>query len=389
MTGTSVTSGTFDTVVVGAGIAGCMAARELAADRDVLVLDRDGVAGGATGRSAGLVAPTLFFGDLPEVARHANHFVREFDGTGAFEFTPRNRVDLVIADGRAEARETAERRAADGFPVTYLDAGAVRDRYPALTMDGFVGAVEYRDTGWVDPYSYAAALAGEARARGATVETGTTVTDVLVEDDAVVGVETSTGTCRADEVVVAAGWRTRGLLLDRLDLPVRPYRTQCVVLEPEDPLDGSFPLVRVASEHLYARPEHGGDLLVGGMAELTDDPESASRNADEPFRNRCAAVVPELIHGFERAGVVDDWAGVDAATPDARPVVDAPSEGPEGLVVATGFNGLGVMLSPIVGPAVRELLDGGHAGFPLRPFSLGRFDGSGAAFDLRSTSDVR
>ncbi|MEF8840901.1 MAG: FAD-binding oxidoreductase [Haloarculaceae archaeon] len=339
----------FDTVVVGAGIAGCMAARELASDRRLLVLDRDGIAGAATGRSAGLVAPTLFFGDLPQVARHANHFVREFDGTGAFEFTPRNRVDLVTADGRPEAEETAERRAAEGFPVSYLDAGVVRGRYPALTMDGFVGAV--------------------------------------------VGVATSTGTYRADEVVAAAGWRTRRLLLDRLDLPVRPYRTQCVVLDPGKPLDRSFPLVRVASEHLYVRPEHDGDLLVGGMAEPTDDPEGASTTADEPFRNRCAAVVPELFHGFERAGIVTDWAGVDAATPDAatpdaRPVVDAPREGPEGLIVAPGFNGLGVMLSPIVGPAVRELLGGGHAGFPLRPFSLGRFDSSGADFALTSTSDV-
>jgi glycine/D-amino acid oxidase-like deaminating enzyme len=378
----------FDTVVVGAGIVGCMAARALASDRRVLVLDREGIAGAATGRSAGLVAPTLFFGDLPEVAHHANDFVREFHGTGEFEFASRNRVDLVTADGRPDAEETVERRVAAGFPVSYLDADAVRERYPALTMDGFVGAVEYRDTGWVDPHSYAAALAGEARVRGATVETGTTVTDVLVEDGAVVGVATSTGTYRADEVVVAAGWRTPELLPDRLDLPVRPYRTQCVVLEPGEPLDRSFPLVRVASEHLYVRPEHNGDLLVGGGASLTDDPEGASTSADESFRAKCAEAVPSLFHGFDAAGVVNDWAGVDAANPDARPLIDAPREGLEGLVVATGFNGLGVMLSPIVGPAVRELLGGGHAGFPLAPFSLDRFDGSGAEFDLRSTSDV-
>jgi len=157
----------FDTVVVGAGIAGCMAARELATDCEVLVLDRSGVAGAATGRSAGLVAPTLFFGDLAAVARHANAFVREFDGTRGFEFTPRNRVDLVTRAECEAATETAERRAADGFPVSYLDAEAVRERYPDLTMEGFVGAVEYRDTGWVGPYSDATALAGDARARGA------------------------------------------------------------------------------------------------------------------------------------------------------------------------------------------------------------------------------
>lgn len=383
-----MTDGAFDTVVVGGGIAGCMAARELAADREVLVLDRDGVAGAATGRSAGLVAPTLFFGDLPGVARHANAFVREFDGTGGFTFTRRDRVDLATAAERVDAEATAAERADAGFPVTFLDAGTVRERYPALRMDGFAGAVEYRDTGWVDPYSYATALAREATEKGATVETGVDVTDVLVEDGSVVGVETGEGAYRAGEVVVAAGWRTGDLLADRLDLPVRPYRTQCVVLEPAEPLEESFPLVRVGSEHLYARPEHNGDLLVGGGAGLTDDPEGASRSADESFRNRCAEVVPELFHGFDAAGLVNDWAGVDAATPDARPIIDAPCRGPDGLVVATGFNGLGVMLSPVVGPAVRKLLGGAPAPFPVAPFSLDRFEGTGTDFALRSTSDV-
>ncbi len=381
-------TGTYDTVVVGAGIAGCMAARELAADREVLVLDRDGVAGAATGRSAGLVAPTLFFGDLPAVARHANAFVRAFDGTGGFEFTPRNRIDLVAEGTREEAEATAVRLDDGGFPVSYLDADAVRERYPSLRMDGFAGAVEYRDTGWVDPYSYATALADDANERGATVETGTTVTGLLVEDDAVAGVETNRGSYHADEVVVAAGWRSRDLLAGGIDLPLRPYRTQCVVLEPDEPLSESFPLVRARGEHLYMRPEHSGDLLVGGSPHLIDDPEGASSSADESFRNQCAAAIPDLFHGFDAAGVVNDWAGVDAATPDARPIVDAPRTGPEGLVVATGFNGLGVMLSPVVGPAVRELLGGRSATFPLDPFELDRFEGSGDDFGLTSTSDV-
>ena len=381
-------TGAYDAVVVGAGIAGCMAARELAADRDVLVIDRSGVAAAATGRAAGLVAPTLFFGDLPDVARHANAFVREFDGTGEFAFTHRDRLDLATAEERPDAEEVARERALNGFPVSYLDAEAVRERYPALTMEGFTGAVEYRDTGWVDPYSYATALAGEATDRGATVETGRAATGLLVEDGAVAAIETDAGTVRTDEVVVAAGWHTRDLLADHLDVPVRPYRTQCVVLEPEEPLDESFPLVRIGSEHLYTRPEHNGDLLVGGMAELVDDPEGASTSADEAFRDQCAATVPDLFHGFDTAGVVDDWAGVDTATPDARPIIDAPAEAPEGLVVATGFNGLGVMISPVVGPAVRELLGGASAPFSLSPFALDRFDHTGADFALRSTSDV-
>lgn len=377
-----------DVVVVGAGVAGAVTARELAADHDVTVLEATGVAAEATGRSAGLIAPTLFFGDHPEVAHHANDFFREFDGTGQFELTERDRVDLATGAEVEEARATAEQRREAGFPVEFLDVEAVAERYPRFETGGFAGAVEYRDTGWVDPYSYALALVASARERGATVETGVEVTDPVVEDGRVTGVETDGGAVDADAVVVAAGWRTRELVADSLPLPVRPYRTQCVVLEPDEPLPEDFPLARVGAEHLYMRPEHNGDLLVGGGRDLLDDPETASTSADAEFRNAVAAQLPELVDGFERAGVVNGWAGVDGATPDAYPIVDAPAEAPEGLVVATGFNGLGVMLSPVVGPAVRQLVADEAAPFPLAPFALDRFETRSAEFPLHSTSEV-
>ncbi len=381
----------YDAVVVGAGVAGMMAARELAADHDVLVLEAESVAAEATGRSAGLVAPTLFFGDHPEIARHANGFFRDFDGTGQFQFTERDRVDLVpenADDAQKEAEAIVRHRRKEGFPVGYLDASAVREHYPQLRMDGFRGAVEYRDTGWIDPYSYANALAGSARERGATIETGIAVTELLTEAGSVTGVETPTGTIKAEAVLVAAGWRSRELLADHLRLPVRPYRTQCIVLDPDEPLAEDFPLIRVGSEHLYMRPEHNGDLLVGGGRELLDEPKEADTNADAEFRRAVAEQLPDLVDGFERAGIVNGWAGIDGGTPDAYPIVDAPSEAPNGLVIATGFNGLGVMLSPIVGPAIRELLTGDVASFPLSPFELDRFEDRESDFTLQSTSEV-
>ena len=377
-----------DVVVVGAGVAGAVAARDLATDHNVTVLEASGVAAEATGRSAGLIAPTLFFGDDPAVARHATEFFRSFDGTAQFELTERDRVDLVTAGERPEAEATAERRSAAGFPVSFLEPEEVAERYPRFHADRFAGAVEYRDTGWVDPYSYANAHVGEARERGATVRTGVTVTDIAVDGGAVAGVETTDGPVAADAVVVAAGWRTRELLADHLPLPVRPYRTQCVVLEPGEPLGPEFPLARIGSEHLYIRPEHNGDLLVGGGRDLLDAPETASSDADAAFTREIAIRLPELVSGFEDAGVVNGWAGVDGATPDAYPIVDAPAEAPDGLVVATGFNGLGVMISPVVGPAVRALLGGDPAPFPLAPFALDRLDTRSASFPLHSTSDV-
>jgi sarcosine oxidase subunit beta len=248
--------------------------------------------------------------------------------------------------------------------------------------------VLYGDTGWVDPYSFTNALKAAAEADGARFETGVTVTDVLEADGRVTGVETDDGVRRADDVVLAAGWRTGDLLGDDVQLPVRPYRTQVVVLEPDTDLPDDFPLIRVGSEELYMRPEHNGDLLVGGSHHTLDDPPGASGQADEEFQMQVASVLPEFVDGFERAGVVNDWAGVDTGTPDGRPVIDAPEGTPEGLVVAAGFNGLGVTVSPAAGAAVRGLVTGEDPGFDDSAFRLDRLAGEDGNVDIHYTSDI-
>jgi len=379
-------------IVVGAGVAGCASARELAPDHEVRVLDREGVAAGATGLAAGVIAPTLFYRDLPAAARHANAFFRAFDGTAGFSFTERPRLDVIRPDGARAARETAAKLADEGFPVAWLDAEDVAASYPRVRPDGFAGAVEYGDAGWVDPHEYATALAAAAAGRGATVETGVTVEALLVEDGRTVGVATDAGPRYGDRVVVAAGPATPGLV--DVPLPVRAYRTQCVVLDPAEPPGESFPIGRIGDLGLYFRPERGGGLLVGGAHEPVDDPAAASRDADESFTLEVADAIPDLLAGFTDAGIASDWAGVDAATPDARPIVDAPTAGPDGLVVATGFNGLGIMASPIAGSLVRALVTGEPAPVPRAAFALDRFDRADRAdrtddeFDLYTTSEI-
>ena len=377
-------------LVVGAGVAGCHVARELASDHEVTVVDRDGIAEGATALAAGLVAPTLYYGQYPDVARTANAFFREFDGTAGFSFSERRRLDFVKPPDEADAKAQAETLAEEGFPVEYRDVDVVASNHPQFDLADYAGAVLYGDTGWVDPFTYATALQSDAVDRGATFETDVEVSDLLVEDGRVAGVDTTDGRYAADAVVVAAGWRTPDLLPEGVDLPVRPYRTQCVVLEPDQPLSETFPIGRLGDEHFYFRPEHNGDLLVGGGQHICEDPVGASGDADEEFKMEVAAFVPDLVEGFETAGFVNGWAGIDAATPDARPIIDRHPDGPNGLVVATGFNGLGVMLSPVVGPLVRWLVEGRESERPVphEPFAAERFEDLSSAFELRSTSDL-
>ena len=345
-----------DVVVVGAGVSGCASARALATDHDVLLLDKGQPAGEASGLAAGNCAPTLFYADVPAVARHANQFFREFDGTGQFSFHERPRVELINPAKVERARERAERIASNGFPVSFLHVEEARENYPEFDFSEFAGVVEYRDTGWLDPYTYTISLKEDAERRGATFRTGVEVTDLAVRQNRVTGVETTEGTINAETVVVATGWRIHESLAEYVSIPVRPFKLQCAIIRGEEELRRDFPTGRVSSKEVYFRGEPNGDLLVGGGEYFIDTESAGSLSTgaqiDEAFRMEVALTVPEFMEGFGDAELVNAWAGVDSATPDAMPILDAPADGPDNLVVSTGFNGLGMLNSGVAAGAV-------------------------------------
>lgn len=286
------------------------------------------------------------------------------------------------------ARNKAGRLSDDGFPVTYLDATETTERYDMFDFGQFAGTVLYQDTGWVDPYSYAIALHRSAADRGAQFELGVEVADIVTDEETAIGVYTDGGFVNADAVVVAAGWRTRDLLGDAFDVPIRPYRTQVSIIRPESPLPGAFPIGRIGREHFYFRLEHNGDLLVGGGHETVADPIAASSDVDEAFRLHVADFVPSFVPELGEVEFVNGWAGIDAASPATRPIIDTPVSSPSNLLVATGFNGMGIMASSVVGPTVRQRLTGESAGFTTKPFDTDRLNDLDAEFEYITTSDI-
>ena len=353
--------------VVGAGVTGCAAARELAAvpGFDVRVVDRGGVAGGTTAHAAGLASLAPAYADVPAVARHATEFFRAYDGTRDFVYRERPGLGLVAEGGGGAARRRVDRLRERGVEAAYLDPDAVHECFPRVRTAPVDGGVRHENVGTLNPRALASSLAADAEARGVTFHTETAVTDLAVADGTVQGVRVETGDdddvdgplLRADAVVVAAGWRTEPLLRDDATLPIRPYRAQCVVVDPPDPVGEAFPVGWIPDREVYFRPWGDDRLLVGGGATAVDDPAGASREADPAFEDRALSVLSEFFEGFDAGGarVAEGWAGVDAGTPDARPVVDAPSHAPDGLVVAAGFHGKGVMTAPVTAALVREL----------------------------------
>ncbi|MFO7926003.1 MAG: NAD(P)/FAD-dependent oxidoreductase [Halobacteriota archaeon] len=366
-----------EVVVVGGGVAGCAAARWLASDHDVLLLESDQIAGDASGKASGMVTNGASFRAHPEFARTAAEFFGEFDGTGSFTFTERESVGLVDEGSGEWARNEAARMRGADFDVAFVDVASLEERYPGVfDLDRYEGALVYNDTGWLDPYTYTVTLADVAADRGADVRTGVRVTDLLVDDGAVVGVDSTDGVVHADTVVVAAGWRTRELCNPHLELPVRPFRWQAATLDPAREIPDWYPMGWDPTIDRYWRPEHNGSIHVGGGEVVVRNPGSRRTTVPEEFKLQLATEMPDRLRHLEEATFVrgDTCPTGDATTPDTYPIIDAPDEGPENLVVATGLHIGGIMSSPAVAEAVRSLVTGEELSFSLDPFGLSRFD---------------
>lgn len=386
-------SDTQSVVIVGAGVIGTSAARELAPDHEVRVLEKDQIAANASGHASGMITFSAQRSVLPEAARYSLDFFHDYEGSDVFEFTERPGIELVPEENADSARARAAGAQEAGFPLSYLDADEVGDLYPdVFDLSEYAGGLKFDDTGWLDPYTLTMSLKSDAERNGATFETGVTVRDLRVDQGEVVGVETDDGEVDADAVVVAGGWQTRTLLEEYVEIPVRPLRYQSVHLDPEAPIDPEeFPLGWDPVTGFYWRPEHNGELHVGGGEYVVENPGGVREMVNESFKMDVATQLPERLQGFDRADIVSDdtCPTGDSATPDALPIIDSPADGPGGLVVATGFHGYGIMEAPTGGAAVRSLVTGEDTPFRMSAFELERFDDRSADFDLVSLSEKR
>ena len=376
-----------EVVVVGAGVAGCAIARALAPDHDVTVIERGQVAGEATGKASGIISPQIEYEFAPQAAKHSLEFVERYDGHRNVDYTERPFVLLADPDQVGDARAYAERLSSDGFEAAYLEPDGLERRFPdVFDLSTFAGGVVVERVGWLDPYTFATALLQDAVEQGAQLQTGTEVEAIRVANGRVSGIETENDRIRADTVVVAAGWWTRPLLADIVEVPVRPERYQTVNLETDRELDERFPMASAGDPSHYWRPEHNGDLHVGGGSHFANPPGEVRTKADETFIREVAGAVPDRIRGLDTARIASDdvCPTGDAVTPDRYPILDAPSFAPDGLVIATGFSGYGVMASPFAGTTVRSIVTDEVPPFSTEHFSLARFEDRSADFDRPS-----
>ncbi|MEU6076944.1 FAD-dependent oxidoreductase [Micromonospora sp. NPDC047074] len=248
--------------------------------------------------------------------------------------------------------------AGQGIEFDVLTGAEAREVEPSLS-DAVGAAIRLHDQRYVNPGQYVHALADAVRARGGAIVAGVDVVDVRDEATGV-RVVTSAGTDERYDTVVLATGTWLGQLARRFGVRTvvqagRGYSFSVAIEHlPAGPV--YFPAQRVACTPL------GDRLRVAGMMEF--------RSAEAPLDRRRVAAIADaarpLLRGADLDARTDEWVGSRPCTPDGLPLIGR--TGSPRVFAAGGHGMWGITLGPLTGELLAAQITGGGQPVELRPF---------------------
>ena len=372
---------TADAVIIGGGVMGCSILYNLAARglRNVVLLERDLLGSGSTGRSSGAIRMHYSNEVLARMAWQSLEVFRNFDQVVGGECGFVQTGYLVFA-GPADMqgfRANVSMQQGVGIRTSIVNREEALDVAPGFYVDDCAGIAYEPLSGHADPSGTTYAYATRARELGATVRLQTPATGVEVAPSGrVAAVQTAAGRIETPLVVVATGpWSRRFLLKLGIDLPLEATRHEVVHLKRPLDLLPYHPGGGDIANLIYFRPEGAGLTLLGNgnIEEVIEDPEVYAPRPSQSFIQEVWSRLARRIPAMAEAEYSTGYAGLYTTTPDSHPVMDR-VEGIEGLYICTGFSGHGFKLSPMVGVLMAELiLDGRAATIDISPLRMSHF----------------
>lgn len=364
-----------DVIVLGAGAIGTSISYQLAkAGVKVMMFDRGLIGREATGASAGMIMPHHGPGTPAALAVLSDESARLFPALAA-ELLDRTGMDigyrrsgtLQLAFTEAEERDLRTVRGwhlDHGVNVPWVDPRSALDLEPALNP-AIRSAIYYSDDHQLLPLALAQALARAAADLGAIIREGAAVDRLRLEHDHAVGVEIGGDVVAANDVVIAGGaWSSAWSAALGIPIPVRPIRGQIAALRTPD--TALQQVLGHADGYALSRPD--GTTIVGTTVEDAGFDARPTAAAVGYLLERATSLSPRLADAtFLRA-----WAGLRPGTPDGMPIIGQP-EAWRGITLATGHFRQGILLAPITGELVADLVLRRHPRLPLDAFDPGRF----------------
>lgn len=352
-----------DVVIIGGGITGCAAARQLSKYKlDILVLERkEDICEGTTKANNGMVHSGYDSRPGTLKAKYnvqgnamytqwAEELDFKFNRTGSF-------VLGFTEEDRATLEKLCENGKKNGVPgIEVISGDRARQIEPGLS-DAVTWALWTPTAGYAEPYEVALACAENAVDNGARFKLNCEVLDVLTEDGRVRGVLTTEGIIEAPVVINAAGVYADEIAEMAGDLfySIHNRRGTLVILDKENKgklhtYFGLAPSNYTKGGGPMATPE--GTLLLGPSAKEVPDKEDLGVDEDDLRFVLDKAMM--LTKGISPDTVITYFSGARAATYNEDFIIQN-SQKVKGFMHVAGIQSPGFASAPAIAQRVEEL----------------------------------
>lgn len=370
---------TADIVILGAGVMGASIAFQLAKRKagQVVVVDKDHVGHGGSGRSSALIRMHYTYAPEVQLALLSLKIFQNWkDVVGEpGDFRRTGFVRIVAPHETGRLRANVEMQSKIGVNVRLITKQELQELEPDWQLDDVDVAAYEPDSGYGDGAGVANDFLSRARDMGVTYLPRTTVTRLRVASGETRGVATDQGSIDAPVVVVATGPWTRPLLKDTgYDLPIETEFHQVAILKNAPGMKGGGSACIDSGTATYFRSDGDDKFLVGDFyGERGVDPDNFPQRAPDESLETLIDRASRRIPALENAEVMRGVTGVYDMTPDSRPLLGE-LPGVKGVHICAGFSGMGFKISPAIGVVMSELLlDGKAKSVDISSFRPGRF----------------
>jgi len=382
-----------DLVIVGGGTVGAWAsvfAREAGIER-VVVLEREQVGSGASGRAAGMVRAQGGSPDTVRLGSWSIDFYRgQSDRYGTDSgFVPRGYVILATnATQERAARDRIAMQRATGLDARWVAPDEIRALIPAMAGNGYRGGSYVASDGWVDPPRNVRAYSLAMQRVDVDLREGVSFVGIRTRAGRrggreVTAVETTAGTIATPIVLLTGGPALQAVAAAAGARAWVGYaRHQVAVTEPSPALHTDTTAMAFdIGAGIYWRPEEGGFLW--GMSNPDETP-GPGRAIDWAYLRRMERRLNRMVPATKGLGLKKVWAATIEYTPDhlplAGPLVLRDGSPVDGAAIASAC-GHGMMWGPAVSKISVDLLIDGRTAVVERAEDLrmDRFDEHGSS----------
>jgi glycine oxidase len=292
-------------------------------------------------------------------------FIEEVESETGIETEFRNSGLFYLAfneEDEGSLQEKFDWQKKSEVEVEWISGAEIRKKEPAAGTNVTKGLYFPEDC-QVDNIKLIRAMEVWARKLGVEFLMGVPATRIWLEDSQLRGVITGSEKIESRVVINAAGARADFDKTLPFRIPVKPSRGQILVLHQHKPVFSRM----IYTRKVYLVTRNDGRIIVGSTV------ESVGYDKDVTVKglNKLVKGVMEINPDMGALSFRECWAGLRPRSKDNLPILGKTQV--EGLFVAAGHFRNGILLAPITGRLITQLVLGRPVTHDLTPYDIQRF----------------